>query len=88
MVPSVLGSLASHSGIHFRGGPCVDPLLEVLQPCAGPPAVQGGENEQDTVGEGVGQLVGVFGQEGCFGNGEVRLKLSRLSVYIYRYQVR
>ena len=24
----------------------------------------------------------------CFGNGEVRLKLSRLSVYIYRYQVR
>ena len=71
LVPAVLSPLSSHSCEHLRDRPLLDPTSEVPEPGAGPSAVECWEDEEDTVGEGVFLLLGVFGKECRLGDREL-----------------
>ena len=61
-VPPIGCPFSLDPGIAVLVGPLGDPWLEGEESGGGPAAVEVREDEEDAVGHGVGEVVGVFGE--------------------------
>ena len=66
-VPAIRGTKTRHSSEHGIVRPRLDPRVEGSESGGRPFAIKGGEDEEHPVGHGIGELGGVFGEEGGLG---------------------